>query len=391
MTHYDVIIIGGGAAGLMCAAKVGARGRSVLLLEHNKEVGEKIRISGGGRCNFTNIHCGPNNFISGNKHFAKSALAGYTPRDFIALVDAHKIKWHEKTLGQLFCDDSANQIIGMLRAQCKAGGVVTKLQTEVLHTHKTDEGFAVTTEKASYDCTALVVACGGPAIPKMGASGFGYKIARGFGLGVIEAEPALVPLTFTDGFKGALQDLAGLSQNVDISLGKTRFTEAMLFTHRGLSGPAVLQISSYWSPGQSILINLAPQVDMAAAIRKARGEHPKQSPAVFMGGFMPQKLAAYVVRDTPKSRLADLSNKEMAVLAERVNRWAVKPAGTEGFRKAEVARGGVDTKGLSSKTMEAKAVPGLYFIGEVVDVTGHLGGHNFQWAWASATACALAL
>ncbi len=388
MNHYDVIIIGGGAAGLMCAAKAGARGRSVLLLEHNKEVGEKIRISGGGRCNFTNIHCGPQNFISGNKHFAKSALAGYTPRDFIDLVDAHRIKWHEKTLGQLFCDDSANQIIGMLRAMCKAGGVVTKLQTEVLHTHETGGGFAVTTDKASYESAALVVACGGPAIPKMGASGFGYKIARGFGLDVIEAEPALVPLTFTDGFKDALGELSGLSQNVEISLGKTRFTEAMLFTHRGLSGPAVLQISSYWTPGQSILINLAPQVDIAAKLQEARSEHPKQSPSVFMARFMPQKLAAYVVRDISKTNLADLSKKEMAVMAERANRWAVKPAGTEGFRKAEVARGGVNTKELSSKTMEAKAVPSLYFIGEVVDVTGHLGGHNFQWAWASAAACA---
>ncbi len=391
MDRYDTIIIGAGAAGMMCGARAGARGRSVLLLDHASSPAEKIRISGGGRCNFTNIYCQPKNFISNNPHFCKSALAGYTPQDFIDLVESYKIKWHEKTLGQLFCDESANQIIGMLRSECKKSGNQFRTGVDILDVQKRDDGFIVTTNKASFGCASLVVACGAPSIPKIGGSNFGYKIARGFGLAVVEPIPALVPLTFTDGLKDTLKSLSGVSAQVEVSVGGTIFREALLFTHRGLSGPAILQISSYWNPGEALVINLAPQTDIKSALQQARGATPKQSPAVFLTQFLPSRLAQFIAQACPAVRIADMNGAALDALPKAVNHWQIKPAGSEGFRKAEVTRGGVDTHELSSKTMGARTVPGLYFIGEVVDVTGHLGGHNFQWAWASAVACAASL
>ncbi len=391
MMDFDVIIIGAGAAGMMCGARAGRHGKSVLLIDTAVSAGEKIRISGGGRCNFTNIHSGPNNFISKNPHFCKSALAGYAPRDFIALVDTYKIKWHEKEKGQLFCDESANQIIGMLRSECKTSGNRFRFETQVLDIRKSDTGFVVTTSKASWNCTSLVIASGGPSIPKMGASGYGYKIAKQFGLDIIEPIPALVPLSFTDGFKAALKELSGTSLEVQVRHAKTVFEDALLFTHRGLSGPAILQISTYWRAGDDIHINLTPNIDILAQLKQARTENPKQSPAVFLSRLLPKSLAGYLTKDIPHTRLADMGDKVLQALADGINNWRLKPAGSEGFRTAEVTLGGVDTKELSSKTFEVRKVPNLYFIGEVVDVTGHLGGHNFQWAWASGFACGNAL
>ena len=376
---------------MMCGAVAGARGQSILLIDSAVSAGEKIRISGGGRCNFTNIHCGPSNFVSKNKHFCKSALAGYSPQDFIDLVKSYNIKFHEKEKGQLFCDESANQIIGMLRNECKKGGNQFKFETEVLDIKKTEDGFIVTTSKASWSCTKLVIATGGPSIPKMGATGYGYKVAEQFGLNVIEPVPALVPLSFTDGFKAALKELSGTSIDVHVRHGKTVFDDALLFTHRGLSGPAILQISTYWQAGDEIIIDLVPGIDVLAKLKQARISNPKQSPAVFLSQFMPRNLADYLVKEITQSRLADMNDKALNRLADSVNHWRAKPAGSEGFRTAEVTRGGVDTKELSSKSFESNSVPGLYFIGEVVDVTGHLGGQNFQWAWASGYACGNAL
>ncbi len=391
MNGYDVIIIGAGAAGMMCARVAGMRGRRVLLLDHAKTVGEKIRISGGGRCNFTNIHCGPDNFISSNPHFPKSALAGYSPQDFTDLVERYNIRWHEKTLGQLFCDERSTQIVNMLKSECKKSGVHIKLQTEILTINKQGESFIVNTSKGEFTSKALVMACGGPSIPKMGASGFGYKIAEQFGLKLIEPIAALVPLVFTDSLKAALKSLSGISVHAQIHHGKTMFEEALLFTHRGLSGPSILQISSYWSAGDTIRVNLAPNHDVLALLKTARSDHAKQSPTGFVSTLLPHKLAQFLAQDITQTRLADMNDTALAKLADAVNNWRLKPAGSEGFRTAEVTRGGVDTDALSSKTFEAKTVQGLYFIGEVVDVTGHLGGHNFQWAWASGVACGNAL
>jgi len=291
MRDFDAIIIGAGAAGMMCGAVAGAQGRSVLLIDCAISAGEKIRISGGGRCNFTNIHCGPNNFISNNKHFCKSALAGYTPQDFIDLVKRYKIKFHEKEKGQLFCDESANQIIGMLRGECKIANNQFKFETDVLDIQKDDDGFIVTTSKASWRCTNLVIASGGPSIPKMGATGYGYKVARQFGLNIVE------PLSFTDGFKSALKELSGTSVNVQVRHGKTVFDDALLFTHRGISGPAILQISTYWQAGDEIVIDLVPGTDILGRLKQARTEHPKQSPAVFLSQFLPRNLADYFTKD----------------------------------------------------------------------------------------------
>lgn len=390
-TDFDIVIIGAGAAGMMCGARAGARRKTVLILDHAKAVGEKIRISGGGRCNFTNIYSVPKNFLSQNPHFCKSALAGYTPQDFIELVESHGITWHEKTKGQLFCDGRSGQIIQMLLDECAKTGNKIQLETEIRNIEKTNGGFAIATDKGAITSTNLVVACGGPAIPKMGATGFGYKIARQFGLHVIKPRAGLVPFTFTDALKAPLKILSGVSVDVRVAHAKTSFDEALLFTHRGLSGPAILQISSYWQPGDDILIDLAPDIDIEAALKTARNEHPRQSPEKFLGTYLPARLAAFKAEQHPFNRLADMSNADIKDLADTVNKWRVKPAGTEGYRTAEVALGGVDTNGLSSKTMQAKTVPGLYFIGEVVDVTGHLGGHNFQWAWASAVAAANAI
>ncbi len=385
-SEYDVIIIGAGAAGMMCGAAAGARGRKVLLLDHAKKAGEKIRISGGGRCNFTNIHCGPKNFISQSPHFCKSALSRYTPQDFIALVERYGIAWHEKTKGQLFCDGRSQEIIDMLLSECTAAGNDIWLGTEILDIKKFEEGFVVTTNRQSLNAASVIIACGGPSIPKMGASNYGYKIAEQFGLSVIDPVPALVPLTFTDALKEPLKALSGVSVDARAVHGKTSFDEALLFTHRGLSGPAILQISSYWSPGEPITLNLAPDVDIFSALKTARTESPRLHPKTWLAQYLPQRLVAHILTQFPHERLADMSNAALKNIALQINEWFVKPAGTEGFRTAEVTKGGVDTRHLSSKTMETKAVPGLYFIGEVVDVTGHLGGHNFQWAWASGMA-----
>ena len=390
-SSYDIIIIGAGATGLMCGAVAGARGKTVLIIDHAQKPGEKIRISGGGRCNFTNIHCGPDNFISQNPHFAKSSLSRYSPYDFIGLVERYGIEYHEKTKGQLFCDGRSQQIIDMLLSECEAAGNEIRLSTEVLGVEKFDSGFVVTTNHQSLNADKVVIACGGPSIPKMGASSYGYKVAEQFGLKLIKPEPALVPLIFTDGLKEPLKKLAGVSTDSRVNHTDASFDEALLFTHRGLSGPAILQISSYWNSGDAITVNLAPDTNILDALKIARTESPRQSPKVWLSQYLPSRLADYIASHIKQLRIADMSDAALANLALLVNEWHIKPAGTEGFRTAEVTKGGVDTDELSSKTMEAKKVSGLYFIGEVVDVTGHLGGHNFQWAWASGTACGEAL
>ena len=384
---YDVIIIGAGAAGMMCAAQAAKRGRSVLIIDHADKPGEKIRISGGGRCNFTNRHCTPKNFISENPHFCKSALARYSPQDFIDLVDRYAIKWHEKTKGQLFCDGKSQQIIDMLIEELETAGAKLWLGIDVLDIRQDGDDFIVTTSRQSVTCANVVIACGGPSIPKMGATSYGYQVAKQFGLNLIDPTPALVPLTFTDHLKEPLKTLSGVSLESQVSHENTSFDEALLFTHRGLSGPAILQISSYWSPGDAITVNMAPQVKMIEELKTARTEKPKQSPQVFLSKYLPSRLANMVASGQKSERLADMSDRALQNLALMINAWHVKPAGSEGYRTAEVTKGGVDTQALSSKTMEVKSVPGLFFIGEVVDVTGHLGGHNFQWAWASAVAC----
>ena len=389
--EYDIVIIGAGAAGLMCGAVAGSRGKSVLLIDHADKPGEKIRISGGGRCNFTNLYSTPENFISSNPHFCKSALSRYSPQDFINLVNRYKISWHEKTKGQLFCDGRSQQIIDMLLTECVNAGNEIRLSTSVLDIKKFDDSYAVTTHQQVINCAKVVMACGGPSIPKMGASGFGYKIAEQFGLPLITPMPALVPLTFTDGLKAPLKALSGVSTDCEVHHGKTTFDEALLFTHRGLSGPAILQISSYWSAGDDIIIDLAPNDDVLAGLKTARMETPRLSPKNWLSQILPSRLAEFISEHVKQERLADMNDKALINLSLMVKSWRVKPAGTEGYRTAEVTKGGVDTQALSSKTMEAKAVPSLYFIGEVVDVTGHLGGHNFQWAWASAQACGMAI
>ena len=394
MSSYDVIILGAGAAGLMAAIEAGKRGRSVLLLDHAKAAGEKIRISGGGRCNFTNLHTAPANFLSQNPRFCVSALKRYSQRDFIALVESHGIAYHEKTLGQLFCDGSSKEIVGMLLEECRRAGVVLWTRSRVGRVARRETGFSVAVEREgerqSIDCVSLVVATGGPSIPKMGATGFGYDLARSFGLNVVTPSAALVPLTFDETTLAKLKHLAGVSLDAVVSCGKTRFAEALLFTHRGLSGPAILQISSYWTAGQEISVDLLPQRDAFALLRQARSERPKQELKSVLSELLPRRLALHIVEDLEAGeapgafgRMADLSDKKLRRVAAAVKEWRILPKGTEGFRTAEVTLGGVDTAELSSKTFEAKKVPGLYFIGEVVDVTGHLGGFNFQWAWAS--------
>lgn len=384
--NFDVVVIGGGAAGLMCGASAGKRGRRVVVIDHADKAGEKIRISGGGRCNFTNVHCGPDNFISQNPHFAKSALSRYSVSDFISLVDSYGIKHHEKTKGQLFCDGRSQEIIDMLLTECEKAGNEIWLGMGVKTIEKVGDVFKVKTDHHTITAHSVVIATGGPSIPKMGASRFGYKIAQQFGLDIIEPVPALVPLTFTDQLKEPLKTLSGVSVEATVSHAKAVFNEAMLFTHRGLSGPAVLQISSYWEPGDQITLNMAPGRDIAGEMKTDRTERPRVSPAVWLTQFIPARLAEYIASHVKATRLADLSDKAILNLSLMVQSWTVKPAGSEGFRTAEVTKGGVDTDALSSKTLECKTVPGLYFIGEVVDVTGHLGGHNFQWAWASGVA-----
>ncbi|CAN7543804.1 NAD(P)/FAD-dependent oxidoreductase [Phenylobacterium sp. LjRoot225] len=384
MDQFDVVVIGAGAAGMMCALEAGKRGRRVLVLDHAAAPGEKIRISGGGRCNFTNIKTNPQAFLSENPRFCISALRRYRPADFIALVEAHGIAWHEKTLGQLFCDGSAKQIIEMLTGEMRQAGVELRLQTTVDGIDRAQAGFSLRCGGRTVVCQSLVVACGGKSIPKMGATGFGYEVARQFGIRVTETRPALVPLTFEPGLLSRLAPLAGVAVDVRASSGKAKFDEAMLFTHRGLSGPAILQISSYWREGQEIGVDMAPGVDLFAVLRLARTERARQAPHTVLAEHLPKRLAQLVVEQQEiRGNLADQSDAKLRALAQAVNAWRVKPVGSEGYRTAEVTLGGVDTTALESRTLEAKAVPGLFFIGEVVDVTGWLGGYNFQWAWAS--------
>jgi predicted Rossmann fold flavoprotein len=380
--NHDVIILGAGAAGLMCAGVAAKRGRSVLLLEQARHPGEKIRISGGGRSNFTNLHTTPANFLSDNPRFCHSALSGYTQHDFIALVETYGIAWHEKTRGQLFCDGSSRQIIEMLLEECR--GAQLRFGVRISAIAKNEGGFVVTTDQGEFRCRSLVVATGGPSIPKMGASGFGYRIAEQFGLKIVPPRAALVPLTFDAAMLAQFRDLSGVSVDAVVSCGKTHFDEALLFTHRGLSGPAILQISSYWHPGEDIAIDMAPERDILALLKQLRRDHPRQELATALTGLLPKRLAQTVADAIGgPARLADFSDKLLSNVAVAVKAWRVRPNGTEGCRTAEVTLGGVDTTELSSKTFEAKSVPGLYFIGEVVDVTGHLGGFNFQWAWSS--------
>ena len=386
MEDVDVIIIGGGAAGLMCAAGAVRRGRRVVVLERNAQVAQKVRISGGGRANFTNLHVSPANFLSDNPHFCVSALKRYTQRDFIALVEKHGIAYHEKTLGQLFCDDSAQRIIDLLLAE--AAGTDIRTAVNVTRVAKDGERFRVETDKGVFSGAALVIATGGPSIPKMGASRFAYDIAKQFGLRVVTPRPGLVPLTFDRDMLAKLEGLSGVSVAATATLGKVRFAEALLFTHRGLSGPVVLQISSYWRPGDTILFDLLPSMDLFRVLKEWKQTQPKKEVPTALTQVLPKSLAQRLCEWTGcLGRLADQPDKRLRALATQVNAWAITPAGSEGERTAEVTVGGVDTRDLSSKTMEARDVPGLYFIGEGVDVTGHLGGFNFQWAWASGHAC----
>jgi predicted Rossmann fold flavoprotein len=392
---FDALILGGGAAGLMCALEAGRRGRRVALLEHADRLGKKILISGGGRCNFTNLHCQPENFLSANPHFAKSALARYTPADFIALVEKHSIPYHEKTLGQLFCDSSARDILGMLEEECKAAGVTVFVGTKIQEVSRPD-AFVVRSADAEFRAPVLVVATGGLSIPKLGATSFGYDVAKQFGLRIREPWPGLVPLVLNSEDRSRFCDLAGVSTEVVASCGGQRFREKMLITHRGLSGPAILQISSYWQEPQSIVIDIAPSCDLADAFRDLKQPRNLGALRAEFRRIVPNRLAdrwldLHVPPERKNAQANAWTNSALAELEQQAHAWAITPAGTEGYEKAEVTAGGVDTDELSAKTMESQKIPGLFFIGEVVDVTGQLGGFNFQWAWASGVAAGRAL
>jgi hypothetical protein len=380
MLSVDVLIIGAGAAGLLCAIEAGKRGRRVAVIEHARRPAEKIRISGGGRCNFTNLHASPDHYLSQQPRYCVSALSRYTAQDFISLVEKHRIAYHEKTLGQLFCDGSSRQIIDMLFEECRAAGVTIKVQTTVEEVSKPDSRFRVRTNAEEFCCESLVVASGGLSIPKMGASGFGYQIARQFDLAIVPTRAALVPFTLTEAQLERWKALAGVAVEAEVQCGKQRFREGLLFTHRGLSGPAILQISSYWMPNEPVRLNLAPSQDAAALLIQTKAAQPRQEAATFLSTLLPKRLAQRIAE---RHLLIELTDKELRQLGSAVNDWRIVPHGTEGYRTAEVTLGGVDTAELSSKTMESRKVSKLYFIGEVVDVTGHLGGYNFQWAWAS--------
>ena len=384
---FDGIVIGGGAAGLMCAIEAGRRGRRIVVLEHADRIGKKILISGGGRCNFTNLHCRPENFISANPHFAKSALARYTPAQFIALIEQHKIAYHEKTLGQLFCDRSAQEIVNMLEHECRRAAVKILTGSTVREITRPG-GFIVRLDSGEYHAPALVIASGGLSIPKMGATGFGYDVARRFGLRIQQCRPALVPLVFEEADRKRYGELAGVSAEVTASAGPQVFREKMLFTHRGLSGPAILQISSYWNPGEVISIDLAPGKQVTELLLQSPTGRELASARALLRGVLPNRLAdRWLELHQPR----DWKNHSIVELERQLHQWEIVPAGTEGYEKAEVTAGGVDTDELSAKTMESRKVPGLFFIGEVVDVTGHLGGFNFQWAWASGYAAGQAI
>ncbi|HAF22473.1 MAG TPA: aminoacetone oxidase family FAD-binding enzyme [Blastocatellia bacterium] len=387
MRSVDVVIVGAGAAGLMCAIEAGKRGRKVVVLEHAERIGKKIAISGGGRCNFTNVNTSADNFISSNPHFCKSALARYTPADFISLVEKHGIAYHEKKLGQLFCDDSSRRIIEMLLTECSEAGAVISCRSLVRSVARKDYGkgkthFQVATDDVTFVVESLVVATGGLSIPPLGATDFGYRLARQFELGIQEPRPALVPFTLSRPAQRELTTLSGISIDASVSCLGKEFRENILITHRGLSGPAILQISTYWLPGEIVTINLLPDHDAFNLLRAH--ENKEIELANFLSQFLPRRFAhAWCALNFPSQPLKRYTPRQLAEIAEKLNRWEVIPAGTEGYKKAEVTAGGVATDELSSQSMEVKSVPGLYFIGEVVDVTGKLGGYNFQWAWAS--------
>jgi predicted Rossmann fold flavoprotein len=381
---YDVIIIGAGAAGMMCAIEAGKRGRKVLLIEHSKKIGEKIRISGGGRCNFTNLHTHPSKFISNNPKFVKSALSQYTQNDFIDLIKKHEIKFHEKKLGQLFCDQSAQQIIDMLLLECEKANVTIKKELIVDEVNKKDDQYTVLSEKSNFSSQSLIIATGGLSVPKIGASAFGYDVAKKFDLDIIETLPALVPLTFNEKILEICKELTGLSVEAIVSFDKVLFQEGMLFTHRGLSGPSILQISSYWKLGDNIEINLSPKENVFKILEDKKSSNPKQEITNIIGDILPKRLAKIVCNENKVSgNICEISNKILTQLSDSINAWVINPIGSEGYRTAEVTLGGVNTNELSSKTMMSHKHKGLFFIGEVVDVTGHLGGYNFQWAWSS--------
>jgi hypothetical protein len=381
---YDVIIIGAGAAGFMCAITAGQRGRSVLLLDHSNKPAPKIRISGGGRCNFTNRGCSPANFLSKNPHFCISALSSYTQHDFIAWIERHGIAYHERNLGQLFCDGSAQQIIEMLVSEARNEGVALRLGSSVDRVARDSTGFVATGDRLAARCDSLVIATGGKSIPKMGATGFGYDIARQFGLKIIDPHPGLVPLTFDDRRRVELEHLSGISLDGVVSYKDIQFREALLFSHRGLSGPSILQISSYWDAGKPVVVDLAPEERVFEYLQQRKRSNPRQQLSTALTGVLPNRLAKWRIQDLGRDgKLAELSDTLLRECAEQIHHWKVLPSGTEGYRTAEVTIGGVDTAGLSQKTLESRSVPGLYFIGEVVDVTGWLGGYNFQWAWSS--------
>jgi predicted Rossmann fold flavoprotein len=383
MEPYHAIVLGAGAAGLMAAISAGRRGRKVLVLDHAPQAGSKILISGGGRCNFTNTGTVPDRFLSANPHFARSALARYTPRHFIELVEKHRIPFHEKTLGQLFCDGSAREIVAMLLAECAAAGVEIRTGTRILEVTKPD-GFRVETSRGSATAPALVLATGGLSIPRMGATGLSLDLARRFGLPVVETRPGLVPLTFEGEMLALMRPLSGVALPAVARSGKAKFPEAVLFTHRGLSGPAVLQISSYWRPGQSIALDLLPGQDPTALLLQRKKARPRAEPRTVLAEFLPQRLAQALAEAwLPPAEMANQTDKALRSVGERLRGLALTPSGTEGYAKAEVMLGGVDTAALSSRDLQANAVPGLFVVGEAVDVTGWLGGYNFQWAWAS--------
>ena len=384
MNKYDVIIVGAGAAGMMSAIEAGKRGRKVLLVDHYKKIGEKIRISGGGRCNFTNINTNPNKFLSQNPKFVRSALSQYTQNDFINLINKYEIKFHEKKLGQLFCDHSAQQIVEMLLKECELANVTILKEFIIKDIEKDNEQYLVSTDTDQYSSESLIVATGGLSVPKIGATSFGYEIAKKFDHSIIETLPALVPLTFNEKILEICKELTGLSVEAIVSFNKVLFQEGMLFTHRGLSGPSILQISSYWKQGDNIKINLSPKLNVYQLLEEKRKLNPKFDILNIVSEILPKRLAQIICSENKVSgNISELSNKILKQLSDNINSWLINPTGSEGYRTAEVTLGGVDTKELSSKTMMSNKHKNLFFIGEVVDVTGHLGGYNFQWAWSS--------
>ena len=382
--QYDVIIIGAGAAGMMCAIETGKRGRKVILVDHSKKIGEKIRISGGGRCNFTNLNTESSKFLSKNPKFVKSALSQYTQNDFINLIKKYEIKFHEKKLGQLFCDHSAQQIVEMLLKECELANVTLKKGFNVTEINKDNDKYIVKTVDETYSSHSLIIATGGLSVPKIGATTFGYDTAKKFGLEIVETLPALVPLTFNEKILEICKELTGLSVEAIVSFNKVLFQEGMLFTHRGLSGPSILQISSYWKQGKDIKVNLSPKLNVYQFLEDKRKLNPKLDIRNIIGDILPKRLAQIICSENKVAgNISEISNKILKQLSNAINAWIINPIGSEGYRTAEVTLGGIDTKELSSKTMMSNKHKGLFFIGEVVDVTGHLGGYNFQWAWSS--------